>query len=376
MSAEILTLDELRRQLALRDLTDPMDGPHAIQLLVEAAAQALKDAWSCEVRWIRSNPIVSVADNYDRLRIPADAVSRDARYTRYVGRDVMLRSHSSAMVPQALEDAAGSPSEDVLVVCAGMVYRRDAIDRLHTGTPHQLDLWRVRKGKSLTVDDLNDMIRRVVAALTPGRRHRGVARLHPYTTQGRQVDVESHGEWVEVGECGLAHRDVLNASGLEGYTGLAMGLGLDRLLMLRKGIPDIRLLASVDPRIAAQMLDLEPYRPVSNQPPIRRDLSIAVAEDDDVEQLGDRVRAALGEDTTSVETVQIVTQTPATELPATAVSRLGLRPGQKNVLVRIELSNLDRTLTDEEANHLRDRIYAALHKGSAYQWASAHKEQS
>lgn len=376
MSAEILTLDELRRQLALRDLTDPTSGPHAIQLLVDAAVEALKDAWGCEVRWVRSNPIVSVADNYDRLRIPADAVSRDARYTRYVRRDVMLRSHSSAMVPQALRDVAASPSDDVLVVCAGIVYRRDAIDRLHTGTPHQLDLWRVRKGKRLTVDDLNDMIRRVVAALTPGPRHREVARLHPYTTHGRQVDVESNGEWVEVCECGLAHPDVLIASGLEDYTGLAMGLGLDRLLMLRKGIPDIRLLASADPRIAGQMLDLEPYRLVSSHPPIRRDLSIAVAEDDDVEQLGDRVRAALGEDTTSVETVQIVSQTPATELPPAAASRLGLRPGQKNVLVRIELSNVERTLTDEEANELRDRIYAALHEGSAYQWASTHQEQS
>ena len=55
--------------------------------------------------------------------------------------------------------------------------------------------------------------------------------------------------------------------------GLAMGLGLDRALMLRKGIGDIRLLRSADPRVADQLLDLEPYRPVSSMPPARRDLS-------------------------------------------------------------------------------------------------------
>lgn len=149
-----------------------------------------------------------------------------------------------------------------------------------------------------------------------------------------------------------------------------MGLGMDRLLMLRKGIQDIRLLSSSDPRIASQMLDLEPYRPVSTHPTIRRDISIAVAERDDAEQLGDRVRNALGKETTSVESVQILSETPATQLPPTAISRLGLLPGQKNVLVRVELSNLERTLTDEEANYLRDRIYAVLHMGTQHQWAA------
>jgi phenylalanyl-tRNA synthetase beta subunit len=53
-------------------------------------------------------------------------------------------------------------------------------------------------------------------------------------------------------------------------------MGLDRALMLRKGIDDIRLLRSTEPRIAAQLFDLSPWRPVSCQPPVRRDLSIVV----------------------------------------------------------------------------------------------------
>jgi phenylalanyl-tRNA synthetase alpha chain len=75
-----------------------------------------------------------------------------------------------------------------------------------------------------------------------------------------------------------------------------MGLGLDRLVMLVKGIDDIRLLRSTDPRVADQMGDLTPYRPVSSMPATTRDLSLAVAERLDAELLGDRVRRMAGRD--------------------------------------------------------------------------------
>jgi phenylalanyl-tRNA synthetase alpha chain len=214
------------------------------------------------------------------------------------------------------------------------------------------------------------MVRLLVEALTPGRPYREEPRVHPYTLDGRQVDVCWDGEWVEVWECGLAHPAVLEAAGLAGRSGLALGMGLDRLLMLRKGVPDIRLLRSADPRIAGQMTDLAPYRPVSAMPPVRRDLSVAVAADDTVEDLGDRVRDALGPDADAVEEVTVLAETPYDRLPAQAVARLGLHPDQKNVLVRVVLRHLERTLTDEEANRMRDRVYAALHRGSVQQWAA------
>src|SRR5262249_22028034 len=133
---------------------------------------------------------------------------------------------------------------------------------------------------------------------------------------------------------------------------------------LRKGIGDIRLLRAADPRIAGQMGDLSLYRPVSNQPAIARDLSLAVAPDLDRELLGDRVREALGADADSVEAIEILSETPGEELPDIARERLGLRPAQKNVLVRVVLRPAERTLTRAGANALRDRVYAALHEGT------------
>ncbi|MFE6053805.1 hypothetical protein ACFQ6N_23890 [Kitasatospora sp. NPDC056446] len=367
-----LSVEQLARDLSTRDLTDPAAGPHALQLVLGRAVDALASRWGCEVRWCRGERTVTVEDNYDNLGYRSDDITRDARYTRYTDDRSMLRSHSSALVPAALRELAADPADDVLLVCPGLVYRRDSIDRLHTGTPHQLDLWRVtRRPSAMTVADLDEMVVTLVEGLLPGAEHRQEDRVHPYTLSGRQVDVERDGEWIEVAECGLAHPRVLERAGLDAsWSGLALGMGLDRMLMLLKGIPDIRTLRSVEPAVAAQMTDLAPYRPVSAMPAIRRDLSVAVDRDDLAEDLGDRVRDALGADADCVETVGILAETPCAELPPRALERLGARPDQKNVLVKVVLRDLGRTLTDHDANLLRDRIYAAVHQGTAHQWAT------
>ena len=370
MSSLVSYLDpgQLRLDLGIRDLSDPAEGPHAIQLLISRAVEGLRRAWGGEVRWCRGPRTVPVADNYDRLGYAAEAVTRETRYTRYVDAAHMLRSHSSAMVPPALRHLAGQPVDDVLLACPGIVYRRDAIDWQHTGTPHQLDLWRITR-RPVTGTDLDQMIAILLDALAPGLPCRLQRRTHPYTLHGRQVDVRHDGRWVEVWECGLAHPGVLAVAGLPERSGLALGMGLDRLLMLAKHIPDIRLLRSVDPRIAGQMLDLAPYRPVSSMPPITRDLSVAVSEDDDEETIGGQVRDALGADASCVEQVRVLSATAYQQLPASAIDRLGAKPGQKNLLVRVVLRDLDKTLTGDAANALRDRIYKALHQGMEYQWA-------
>lgn len=373
--------EELDRALSVRDLTDPAQGPHASQLIVDTLTENLCSAWRSELRVVRESPVVSIVDNYENLGFPPDAVTRDARYTRYVDAGRVLRGHSSAMIPGALrrlasDDRSTTAPADVLIAAPGICYRRDSVDWQHTGTPQQVDLWRLTRKRPMDDRDMTEMIGLVVAAVVPGARWRSLSKRHPYTSNGRQIDVWWDGEWVEIGECGLAGPNVLAGAGLptdgpHRWTGLAMGLGVDRLLMLRKRIPDVRLLRSTDPRVASQLLDLEPYRPVSHMPPIRRDLSIVVAADTDVEAeaLGDRVRAALGDDADAAETVEVLSETPYDELPSAARERLGIGPGERNLLVRLVLRALDRTLTDVEANQLRDRVYAALHEGRTHQWA-------
>ena len=370
MRPKLLTPDALHRALTLRDLADPAQGPHALQTLVERITTALVERWGCALRLHRAHPVVPVAHNYDRLHYPEGGAARAARYTRYVSETTLLRTHTTAMVPNLLREIAIDPPDDVLLACPGLVYRRDQIDRLHTGEPHQMDLWRVA-GRPLGPPDLREMVHTVVEAALPGMPYRCNPAVHPYTVDGLEIEVRVGGEWVEVAECGVALPAILAEAGLppERHGGLAMGMGLDRLLMLVKGIDDIRILRAEDPRIAAQMHDLAPYRPVSSQPPVRRDLSVAVAADLTPEEVGDRVRGALGERAESLEAVEVLSETGYDALPPQARERIGIRPGQKNVLVRVVIRDLARTLTRDEANALRDAVYAALHEGGAWQWA-------
>jgi phenylalanyl-tRNA synthetase alpha chain len=99
-------------------------------------------------------------------------------------------------------------------------------------------------------------------------------------------------------------------------------------------------------------------------------LSVAVSADEDEETLGDRVRDALGPDARCVEEVTVLSVTACDQLPASAIARLGARPGQRRLLVRVVLRDLEATLTNEAANRLRDQIYRALHQGTRYQRAA------
>ena len=369
LHSTLLSRDTSARPRTPRDLTDPDQGPHAMQLLFGNIRAALEALWDCPSLLHRADPVVSVADNYDRLHYPPDGAARDARYSRYVGPEMLLRTHTSVMIPPLLRTLSASPPEDILLVCPGVVFRREAIDRLRTGEPHQADLWRIA-ARRLTAGDLAEMVRCVVEATRPGCEYRVVPALHPYTTDGLQIDVRQGHQWVEVGECGLALPTLLAESGLDPsrHSGLAMGVGLDRLLMIAKGIDDIRLLRAEDPRIARQMLDLEPYRPVSNQPAARRDLSVMVRAGLEPEEVGDRIREALGDEAARVESAEVVSETAYEELPAAAVERMGAKPGQKNLLVRLLIRDVARTLTSQEANEVRNRVYRALHEGERAEW--------
>jgi phenylalanyl-tRNA synthetase alpha chain len=366
-----------RRALALRDLTDAAEGPHAIQLLVHDAIAELCSRWGVGVVVYRGSPVVTVADNYEALGYAADAAARDTRYTRYVSRALVLRTHTSALLPGLLRHLVGADCSDILLACPGLVWRRDVIDRLHVGEPHQLDLWRLRANDAhapLNDTDLVEMIEAVAGALLPGAALRLNETSHPYTEHGLEVEVQTAGGWVELLECGLAAPAVLARAGLDpaSYSGLAMGIGLDRALMLRKGIDDIRLLRSKDPRVEAQMLNLKPYQPVSSQPRVKRDISIAVLAGRSEEELGDHLRQhlrELGLDE-QLESVELLSRSPGDDLPSQARDRLGLQPGQDNLLLRLVIRHPTRTLTDAEANVVRDRAYASLHEGTRYQWSA------
>jgi phenylalanyl-tRNA synthetase alpha chain len=174
-----------------------------------------------------------------------------------------------------------------------------------------------------------------------------------------------HGEWIEIGECGLAHPALLAEAGLDpgAWSGLAMGLGLDRLLMLRKSIDDIRLLRAADPRVASQLLDLAPYARCPRWRCVMTSRSSSMARSMSRRSVT-RARLKTVPRSSSRSSPG---QTACDQLPPPR--RAARSTGQHNVLVAIMLARLDRTLTHAECNELRDDILSRAAPRQVWHWA-------
>jgi phenylalanyl-tRNA synthetase alpha chain len=364
-----LTHEQLLSALSLRDLTNPKHGMHAIQQLISEAETAVSTLWSCYLQRINANPIVPVYENYDALGYPADGASRDVRYSRYVSDSLMLRTQTSSAVPTWLSSWQSLRPSSLGLITHGLVYRRDCIDRWHCAEPHQLDIWVIMpKAQVENSQILSESIAALMKTLLPNHEVKQSKSPHPYTINGVQLDAIEDQDRIEVGECGNIDPDLLDRNGWSSndYTGVAIGLGLDRVLMLRKGIPDIRLLRDPDSRIQQQMLDLSPWRPVSRQPKAERDISIVVDQNTDMDIIGDHVRITLGEQAHWLEELQLLSRTEYQQLPKSAVERLGMTSSHVNLLLRISLRHPTRSVPTSLANELRNKIYLSLNQGHNY----------
>lgn len=336
-------------------MTNPANGIHAINLIVYKIAESLQVSGYPEATIWRSRPITTVANNFDKLYFPPESLSRSPKYTRYLNDGRLLRTHTTAIIPDLLPCLRG----EQLILHPGICYRRDVVDKRHVGEPHQMDIWLISESRQLNRDALVKLIQIILNVVLPGVSYRLNETAHPYTLNGLEIEVFVEGKWIEVGEGGEAHPGLVPS----GHTGLATGWGLDRLTMLVKGIDDIRLLRSTHPQIVAQMTNLEPYHPVSNQPSISRDMSIVTGADTELEDICEKIVEALGDETELLESVHILSQTYYHQLPQKAIQRLGIHPNQKNVLVRMTLRSLHSSITNQHANTLRNVAYNKINQG-------------
>lgn len=371
MYIQPLTKAKLSEYLAIPDLTEGKQ-QHAISLLYERVAEYMRQAHKkSDVRVYRKDPIVTVADNYDNLLITSDNISRSSTYTHYVDNEHILRTHTTAQIPAILRELAATKNDwkDVVILLPGLAYRRDVTDKKHVGQVHMLEMWRIvktGKDKPIVKDDLLDVVKGAANIAAPGWKLRIIDSPHPYTKQGIEVNAVLGERDIEILECGLINDQILANAGLDPqeYSGWALGMGLDRLVMTLKDIPDVRYLRSTNPKIAAQMKDLDKYHEVSSQPAIQRDMSYSVPTGYVEEDINEDIREALGDKQNILESVEILSETAYKDLPLKIQERLGIASDQKNVLVRITLRHLERTLENKEANEIYDDIYEKINHGS------------
>ena len=192
--------------------------------------------------------------NFDALNIPESHPARDPLDNFYINPNVMLRSQTSTVQIRTME----SRQPPVRIIAPGRVYRPDTVDATHSFMFHQVEGLYVDEG--VTMVDLRTSLDQFCKAyFGPDVATRFRPSFFPFTEPSAEVDMLFHREdgstyWVELGGCGMVDPNVLEAVGYdaERYTGYAFGLGIERMVMRRHHIPDIRLLFDSDVRFLHQ----------------------------------------------------------------------------------------------------------------------------
>lgn len=358
----------LKQALLLADLTEPATPDHAVRLMLKEILQGMADQGWPQAQ-IQTGPrIVSAEENYGLLGYDPTEITLGSAHTRWVDECSLLRTQTTSQIPLALQRAAQvrQPGQTILLAAPGITFRRDSRDRWHCAEPHQMDIWVLGDPDLATHEHLLRLVTDILNSAVPGKAWISSDSPHHYTEGGIEVNVLNDGAPVEVLECGRIAKSLLERLKIDPlrHGGLALGMGLDRLTMLRKSIPDIRLLRDQNERVQAQMHDLNPWNAVSRLPSIARDISLAVTPGLSEEVLTEKMLQAAGDCSNWIEEMQVKGRWAFADLPQQAIDRLGLLPGQENVLLRVVLRDCSRSITTAEANALYSKIQSAMHEGA------------
>lgn len=199
--------------------------------------------------------------NFEALNIPKNHPARDEQDTFYINDNVVMRTQTSPVQIRVMEKT----KPPIRIIAPGMVYRSDAVDATHSPIFHQIE--------GLVVDEGITMANLKGTLDTFARRYFGEntkTKFRPhhfqFTEPSAEMDVSCFAcggkgcrvckgsGWIEVLGCGMVHPEVLKHGGVdpEKYSGFAFGMGLERLVMIKYGIDDIRQFYDNDIRFLKQ----------------------------------------------------------------------------------------------------------------------------
>ena len=192
--------------------------------------------------------------NFVDLNIPSWHPARDPLENFYIDDQAMLRSQTSTVQIRIMENS----EPPIRVVAPGRVYRPDTVDATHSFMFHQLEGLYVDEGVSMV--DLRTSVDQFCKAYFGQEvQTRFRPSFFPFTEPSAEVDLLFHyfdgsTRWIELGGCGMVDPNVLTAVNIdpEKYTGWAFGLGIERMVMRKHNVPDIRMLFESDVRFLKQ----------------------------------------------------------------------------------------------------------------------------
>jgi len=201
--------------------------------------------------------------NFGALNMPEGHPARAITDTFYLRPNVLLRTHTSSVQIRTME----RQKPPVRIICPGRVYRNEAVDATHHFEFHQVEGLYV--DENVTMADLKGTLDRFLKEFFGSATEmRFSPSYFPFVEPGAQVEIRCFfcggkgcgvcgplsGGWLEVLGAGIVHPNVYRAVGYdpERWTGFAFGAGIERLTMLRHGVPDLRLFYEGDIRFLHQ----------------------------------------------------------------------------------------------------------------------------
>ena len=211
--------------------------------------------------------------NFDALNFDPDHPARamqDTFFVEPVDSGLLLRTHTSPVQVRAMLERSAALLDEgrgIYVVCPGKTFRTDELDATHTPVFHQIEGLAIDKG--LTMAHLKGTLDHFARAMFgPDAVTRLRPSYFPFTEPSAEMDLRcfvcggsdpdcrtcSGTGWIEWGGCGMTHPNVIRAAGIDPdvYTGFAFGMGVERTLMFRHGVTDMRDMVEGDVRFSQQ----------------------------------------------------------------------------------------------------------------------------
>ncbi|WP_138418540.1 phenylalanine--tRNA ligase subunit alpha [Sinomonas gamaensis] len=193
--------------------------------------------------------------NFDALNFKPDHPAREMQDTFFIDppdRHVLLRTHTSPVQVRSMLER----EVPIYVLCPGKVFRTDELDATHTPVFHQFEGLAVDKGLSMA--DLRGTLEHFARQMFGQEAQiRLRPNYFPFTEPSAELDIWHPGakggpRWIEWGGCGMVNPNVLRAAGIDPdvYSGFAFGMGIERTLMFRNDVLDMRDMIEGDVRFS------------------------------------------------------------------------------------------------------------------------------
>jgi len=270
---ELLAQAALQQQLSGSSFDPTEPGPRPVQGAlhpITIVQSELVDLFtSMGFCWQDGPEVESEHFNFDALNIPRDHPARDSQDTFWLSDGNLLRTHTSPVqVRTMLAVVRAGFTPPLKVIVPGRCFRAETVDKSHEHTFYQMEGLVVDREVSTAnlIHTMKTCLRAILqradlqVRLRPG--------FFPFVEPGFELDVTcpfcrgqgcsvcKQSGWIEILPCGMVHPNVLRAGGIdpETYTGFAFGMGLQRVVMLRYGIDDIRQFMGGDLRFLRQFM--------------------------------------------------------------------------------------------------------------------------